>query len=79
MFNGLLTAVAITPELKGYLMGVGLLGFALVESALLFAMLCGFACLFVCNNKVNSYYYKSSLIYYSCSLMVLVMYYILIK
>ena len=55
LFNGLLTAVAITPELKGYLMGVGLLGFALVESALLFAMLCGFACLFVCNNMVNSY------------------------
>ena len=39
--------MAITPESRSYLMGVGLLGFALVESALLFAMLCGFACLFV--------------------------------
>ncbi len=47
LFNGLLTAMAITPDSRSYLMGVGLLGFALVESALLFAMLCGFACLFV--------------------------------
>ena len=47
LFNGLLTSIAITPEQRGTLIGIGLLGFALVESALLFAMLCGFACLFM--------------------------------
>ena len=47
LFNGLLTSIAITPEQRGTLIGIGLLGFALVESALLFAMICGFACLFM--------------------------------
>lgn len=47
LFNGLLTASALAPRQRLYLLGIGLLAFALVESALLFAMLCGFICLFV--------------------------------
>ncbi len=46
LFNGLLVALSINQESRGTLIGVGLLGFALVESALLFAMLAGFSCLY---------------------------------
>ena len=47
LFNGLLRAMALNPALAGRVFSYGLLGFALVESAVLFALLAGFFILFV--------------------------------
>ena len=47
LFNGLLLAMAQNPSMAGRVFSYGLLGFALVESAVLFALLAGFFVLFV--------------------------------
>ena len=47
LFSGLLQAVSGNPRLEGSLFSTALLGFALTESALLFALLSGFVVLFV--------------------------------
>ena len=47
LFNGLLQAMALNPVMVNRVFSYGLLGFALVESAILFALLGGLFILFV--------------------------------
>ena len=47
LFAGLLVAVSGNPRMVDRLFGLSLLGFALVESAILFALLSGFFILFI--------------------------------
>ena len=47
LFNGLLTSMSVNPVMTNRLFSYGLLGFALVESAILFSLLGGLFILFV--------------------------------